>query len=482
MHFPGLRAIFFLVTLKRSSLEGYRQFNAAPRTRYFSRVFLTAYIAASFWFLAAVPSLLPYNHPPEWGDGHDYDMIAFCLARGDGFGYMWSDEEFRRPYAQSDSVAHYKDLLSREGTFVSTTYRPPFVPFALAGIYRIFGRHFWIWRATTCLFTAAAVAIGAALMYRALGLGPCVLTFAWGVLDPYLLSYCPAYMTEAPAVFGLMLFMLCLNRWIETGRKRWVLLSGAVLGGLTLVRSVFALWYVLAAVFVWGVNRWHFGEKSRARTAAVIAMFLAMAIVVPLPWWIRNCIVLDRMMPLGTQGHIALPSGYSDQAILARGEWSYFEKEIAAELLRQRPDLRPWTLEFERELAETDFAVALWWAVSHPHRIPQLAWLKAQSLWKPRIAYYGWLIPIAFCGCIAALRSSWAWPGLAFLGMHTMVVAATYSWGARFLMILSPVLHFFAGLGAWALFWWVRRQIVWMRARVLPAGSAQPVRSREPGN
>ena len=27
----------------------------------------------------------------------------------------------------------------------------------------------------------------------------------------------------------------------------------------------------------------------------------------PTPWWVRNCIVLERFMPLGTQGGIGLP-------------------------------------------------------------------------------------------------------------------------------------------------------------------------------
>ena len=37
------------------------------------------------------------REPPEKGDGHDYDAIAYNVWKGRGFGYHWSDPEWRIP-------------------------------------------------------------------------------------------------------------------------------------------------------------------------------------------------------------------------------------------------------------------------------------------------------------------------------------------------------------------------------------------------
>ena len=49
------------------------------------------------------------REPPETGDGHDYDAIAFNVWQGRGFGYQWSDENWRKPYEgipQIPAAAH----------------------------------------------------------------------------------------------------------------------------------------------------------------------------------------------------------------------------------------------------------------------------------------------------------------------------------------------------------------------------------------
>ena len=50
------------------------------------------------------------REPPETGDGHDYDAIAFNVWQGRGFGYHWSDENWRKPY---QGIPRYRLLLTR---------------------------------------------------------------------------------------------------------------------------------------------------------------------------------------------------------------------------------------------------------------------------------------------------------------------------------------------------------------------------------
>lgn len=65
----------------------------AFRTLVFVAIFFTAF--GIYVMRAANSGAL--NQPPESGDGHDYDAIAYNVWQGHGFGYHWSDEAWRRP-------------------------------------------------------------------------------------------------------------------------------------------------------------------------------------------------------------------------------------------------------------------------------------------------------------------------------------------------------------------------------------------------
>ena len=60
----------------------------------FSAIFLAAF--GIYVMRASTSGAL--REPPETGDGHDYDAIAFNVWQGRGFGYDWSDENWRKPY------------------------------------------------------------------------------------------------------------------------------------------------------------------------------------------------------------------------------------------------------------------------------------------------------------------------------------------------------------------------------------------------
>ena len=405
------------------------------------------------WFICSIPYFRSYNDPPEPYDGPDYDMIGWCLANGYGFGQFWSSAEYQRPYRESVHVKEYEYLTSRTGPCRPTTSRPPFLPFVLAGIYKVFGRRFWVWRVCSSAFAGAALAVSATLAYRFMGLTIALLTLAWGLVDPRMLNFAAGYMTEAPAMLGVVLLFLFLTRLTRHRRWRDAAGGGVVLGLLVLVRSSFVLWYPLVLLMLWRPLREaktiKHGQCSRQRLLTVL---LAAAVLVPSPWWVRNCLVLHAFMPLGTQGHMVLPAGYSWYAVLHRGQWTReAEDEIRQSLLKHRPDVYGKGIETERELARTSFAVALWWAVSHPHRLPQLAWYKTRRLWTPLSAHQWCLMIAALCGALVALNRPWAWPAFGLFMTQTLVVAATHNELGRFLVPLQPLLHLFAGLGVWAL-------------------------------
>ncbi|GIW96850.1 MAG: hypothetical protein KatS3mg111_0183 [Pirellulaceae bacterium] len=113
-----------------------------------------------------------------------------------------------------------------------------------------------------------------------------------------------------------------LEAGVTSTAARW-LLPGALFGLLVLSRSVFAVWLpgVCALVGLAAAGAW------RQRLVASLS-WLAGAITVCLPWWVRNCVVLGAFLPLGTQGPVAVLGGYNDAALRAGGEWRY-EAELA---------------------------------------------------------------------------------------------------------------------------------------------------------
>ena len=454
-----------------SLLAQFRRRELSART-----VLLWAFLLASAWFLASVEYSRSFNDPPEPYDGPDYDMIGLCLAKGYGYGCCWNDPDYRRIYEKYVRFGYDKEygyLLQRQGGFASTTYRPPFLPLALAGIYKSVGRQFWVWRVCACLFMGGAVAAAAALGYVVLGPGVAALTLAWGVLDSNLANFAAAYMTEAPATFGTAVLFVLLVRLLQRPTALDAVLAGAALGFLVLVRSVFVLWYVPLGILLWLAFRW---RQRRGLVAGIswrkaLLLLLIPALLVPLPWWVRNCHVLGEFMPLGTQGKIALPGGYSWRAVFAHGQWSKEpEDEIRQALLKQNPELAANPLAFEREVAHYAQAVAIDWTIGHLHRIPQLVWDRVRRLWTPQSTYESLLFVCALCGAWVLLGQTWTWPLLALLGLETLVVAGTYCDGGRYLLPLHPALHLLAAFGRVALYRWAAHHIAWMRGTLLRAG------------
>jgi hypothetical protein len=55
-------------------------------------VYAAIFVTALATYVTRIVNGGGFHAPPEAGDGHDYDAIAFNLWRGVGFGYEWSNE------------------------------------------------------------------------------------------------------------------------------------------------------------------------------------------------------------------------------------------------------------------------------------------------------------------------------------------------------------------------------------------------------
>lgn len=378
-----------------------------------------------------------FREPPESGDGHDYDAIAFNVWKGRGFGYVWSDEEWRRPY---QGIPRYRLLLTRKGDYYPTTYRPPGMPYLLSGVYAVAGRNFTAWRIVNCAITAGAVTAAAIISAQMAGLPAAAATAGVALQSRELTRYSAMFMTEPLAT--LMVALLTLA-WVHNAQRGWTIrsavASGLAMGGLLAARTIFILSAPILLVLP-GADL-AFRSKLAWKTKALC---LAVAIVVISPWWIRNIVVTRAFMPLGTQGGINLPMGFGPRALRHQGVWASNPGDGWPEIAALKLDI----VTSEVMLAKHRTRLTLRWMLDHPVDVIHLMRLHVWQELKPgRDVLVKWLLPVAAAAAIILYRSRAAWVVVLVVGANILSIAMTYSAGGRFMVPVQPLLIALASAG-----------------------------------
>ncbi|MEM9882326.1 MAG: glycosyltransferase family 39 protein [Planctomycetota bacterium] len=403
--------------------------------------------------------------PPDPGDAMDYDAIAWSLSRGLGFGADRSDPEWQRPYleaADADDRAAYRGQIdAAPAGYHPTAYRPPLVPMLTAGVYRVVGRHFWFNRGINGVLVALALTMAVALAQKLGGPAAAVVAAVIALCDPIPKEKAAQLLTEPLILLLVVALATVLVRFTLGPRRRWkyVALAGGVMGLMVLTRSLFVLWLPpLAMGVAW--LAWRGGGYSRAalvQGGLMAATFTLIVVTLCLPWWVRNVVLLEAPMPLGTQGGIGIPGGYSDRAVELGGvwedvaQWGFFaplEAAWTAEGFTPRP------IEAERERALFGMQQTRAWIAEHPGAVTRLAGMKLWSLWTERQSHLAsGLVLVALVG--AGLGRSWRgrragaeWALWGLVATNVLVVMATYATGAgRFIVPVLPVLYVLAAVG-----------------------------------
>jgi 4-amino-4-deoxy-L-arabinose transferase-like glycosyltransferase len=210
---------------------------------------------------------------PPADDGSFYQVFAERLARGEGYTWLWPD-----------------------GVVTHAAHYPVGYPGLLSLLYRVFG-------------TSPAVAMAANAVIGALGVlavhriarsvthaGPALFAGVVAALHPSLVGYTPALMTEG--VTAALLAILGAAAVILAERPRPLAgLIGLGLGAglLVLVRP-----QALLVVPVFGalaLSR----DSGRARAAGALGVTV-LALLVCLPWTLRNCARMDRCVLVSANG------------------------------------------------------------------------------------------------------------------------------------------------------------------------------------
>ncbi len=225
--------------------------------------------------LAARAAVVAWAHArfPPVADGTFYDMFAARLARGLGYTVAWPD-----------------------GAVTYASHYPVGYPAMLALAYRAFGASAGVAMALNAAVGVVASACAHRVALRELRPALALAAALVFALDPALLLYTPAVMTEGVAA-GLVVGAIASLPRKTASRNVYVAriaLAGVVFGLATLVRpQVLALAPPLAFVFVPGRAR---------RRALVAAAVLAASLLTVAPWTARNCVRMHRCALVSVNG------------------------------------------------------------------------------------------------------------------------------------------------------------------------------------
>ncbi|WP_437205501.1 phospholipid carrier-dependent glycosyltransferase [Planctomicrobium sp. SH664] len=442
---------------------GWNRFPESPRGRLWLCIaigllawgtYLTYY---SVWFgLNAVPSAT--------GDEPSYDSLGWELAHGRGFQIDTGEPEFRAPY---DVAARQSDLYALGAPHVGPiTFRPPLYPLALSVGDRLFGRQLWFSRVLNSFCLATICALVCWWVHSRWGLVPALLGAAMFVLlDTNTRLYGRAYLTEP--LCALWVTLLFVTLWWDARNPSLFKthLAGLIFGLGVLTRSMLILWLPgLLLVVYWMVtaSQASQGRESTSATplsgagrrlplrlqgASHAVQFLVIVMLVLFPWGLRNCLVLQRLMPLGTQGTVQLTAGYSDLAWERRGIWP--NMEVAGHF---DPVLtRPMTI-IEKELVMADYSKqqAFAWIRQNPLKALALFPMKIYQEVLPRTWPQAILTALALVGAAAFFRRKEVRLLLALILIDLTAIGLTWSVAdGRFLLPLLFAEHFLAAAGLW---------------------------------
>jgi 4-amino-4-deoxy-L-arabinose transferase-like glycosyltransferase len=228
------------------------------------------------WALAMV-ALLPrlfvaiaWAREPVW-DGHYYHLGASRIAAGLGY---------------SEDV-----LIHGVSVWKPWTHYPVGYSALLSLFYRVFGEHLLVGPLLNALLGAATALLVHRIALYHLGVMRARVAGGIAALHPGLIAYCPLLMTEIPSAFMLVLLVWTLLHF--RGRWHGVLAGGLILGALTLMRPASLLLVPLIALVE---------GRPLARGALRAAALLGVALLVVLPWTIRNCQRMDGCALVSTNG------------------------------------------------------------------------------------------------------------------------------------------------------------------------------------
>jgi len=367
---------------------------------------------------------------PPRRDAGEYDAVAQHLAAGEGF----LDEHGRR-----------------------SSFRPPLYPFFLSLIYRACGHSYPAVALVESLLGAVTVLLLAGIALEAFGSRAALLTGALAAVYPSMtfLYFGPGSLCNETFFIALLsVFLLLMQRFGHSESPRMLIASGALLGlcALTKASSMFLILFVAGFLF-WRPRGGEPQKDYRRSAARFLLFFLLPAVLVILPWTIRNGFVHRAFVPISTNGGLSL----------------YWSNNLERRGLQGQPSTLDWSEMAgmsEVEMSAHLTSKAIEELKAQPGRIPKLLVRKEMMLFDPSYtaqwsredrpirynAIYVWAFPLFLYGLLWGLRQgNPRQKHLAGLGLciiaYFMAITLVFHGDVRYRAQFEAVMVLLAGAG-----------------------------------
>lgn len=326
-----------------------------------------------------------------------------------------------------------------------SAFRPPAYPISLGVVYAAVGTgneklRWTAGRVVEALLGVLIVGLIMLLAARFWDRRTALLAGLIAALYPPLVLVGTSLMVE-PLYIALMLgALLCaLAHRGEPQRWRWPLLAGALTGVAMLTRSNGA---VLLPPLMWLV--WTHRPRWSWQALRVPLALAATAVLVLVPWTVRNAVVLDAFVPITTQGGYALAGTFNEDArtdTVERFEALWRPASVVSTLRDIHQD---------RTLQEPEYSAALTergreFIGEHPAYVLRVMWRNTERMLNLDGAEFDrWMAP--YQGYPVRLA---VWSVYAFWALGLVALIGAFAPSARrapLAVWAVPVLMFFSAL------------------------------------
>ncbi len=362
--------------------------------------------------------------------------------------------------------------------YITTVYRPPLWPFLIAGISLIFGRADIYDRLFFCALGASTCVLIYLFARDLFGKRVALVAGLIACIYPALYLYDGWLYTESLYTFLLTAICYCMLRIQRSSgqRRRLWLLCAVMIVLLSLTRPNGIL--VLALAICWTIFlTWR--KLLHSRALANVALATLVAVLLLVPWTVRNYLVSHSFLPVATGDGTVLLGAYNDQTLTQPGNLGSWLNPLHTNA-QDAKILQPFPLytcnavcEIKRE--DVSKIAAEQWIKAHLSDLPTLLAYHLRNFWTPytreadlpmerfpallssqivhemSVSFPIPILLLAALGLVVTLRRFWRELLFAYLIiLSTLGEALVYYGSSRFRAPIEPLLVI---LAAWALWW-----------------------------
>lgn len=248
-------------------------------------------------------------------DAQAFDDVATSIAHGHGYGYSEVP-----PFTLQQKQP--------------SAFRAPLYPLVLAPVYVVFGGHSWTaGRLENAVLGTALVAMFGVFVALLWNRRMAFIAMAMAALYPTLvLTGSSLQLEPLLGLLSLASLSAALQYRREPHRMRWAAASGITLGLAILTREIGFALVLPVAWLLWAAR----DRRPRFRWATLKApvAFVALAVLVVIPWTIRNAVTFHTFVPVSTSAGVGLAGTFNETTVANRvnqAEWiaPWFDPQMA---------------------------------------------------------------------------------------------------------------------------------------------------------